>query len=78
MGPSRSCWNGTTSALQPEESTSMCTIDKSTHAKKVWKLIVCSFYIYIYIYIYMSVCVCVFLSNGISIFVGYLMPKLFF
>ena len=22
MGPSRNCWNGTTSALQPEESTS--------------------------------------------------------
>ena len=25
MGPSRSCWNGTTSALQPEESTSKGT-----------------------------------------------------
>ena len=25
MGPSRSCWNGTTSALQPEEGTSMST-----------------------------------------------------
>ena len=25
MGPCRSCWNGTTSALQPEEITSKCT-----------------------------------------------------
>ena len=25
MGPSRSCWNGTTSALQPEEVTSKQT-----------------------------------------------------
>ena len=44
MGPSRSCWNGT-SVLQPEEITSkgiefhVCTIRKSTHTKKVWKLI---------------------------------------
>ena len=39
------CWNCITSALQPEEITSeglvfhMCTINKSTHAKKVWELI---------------------------------------
>ena len=45
MGPSRSCWNGTTSAMQPEEITSrglefhVCTINKSAHTKKVWKLI---------------------------------------
>ena len=50
IGPSRSCWNGTKSALQPEEVTSkrswvscvyyhVCTINKSTHTKKVWKLI---------------------------------------
>ena len=51
MGLSRSCWNGTTSALQPEEITlkglefQVCTIDKSTHTKKVWKLIVCSLYL---------------------------------
>ena len=51
MGPSRSCWNGTTSALQPEEITSkglefhVCTINKSAHTKKVWKLIVCLSYI---------------------------------
>ena len=53
MGPSRSCWNGT-SALQLEEITLkglefyVCTISKSAHTKKVWKLIVCSSYIYIY------------------------------
>ena len=47
-GPLRSCWNGTTSALQPEEITSkglefhMCIINKSAHTKKVWKLIVCT------------------------------------
>ena len=39
MGPSRSFWNGTTSALQLEEITSnclefrMCTINKSAHTK---------------------------------------------
>ena len=38
MGPFRSCWNGTTSTLQPE-ITSKGTINKSTHTKKVWKLI---------------------------------------
>ena len=36
--------NGTTSALQPEEITlrlefHVCTINKSVHTKKVWKLI---------------------------------------
>ena len=56
MGTSRSCCNGTTSALQPEEITSMglefhvSTINKSAHTKKVWRLIVCPSYIYIYIY----------------------------
>ena len=45
MGPSRSCCNGTTCALQPEEITwkgtrvFVCTINKSGHTKKVWKLI---------------------------------------
>ena len=40
MGPSRSCWKGKTSALQPEEITSkgtrfhVCTINKSAHTKK--------------------------------------------
>ena len=50
MGPLRSCWNDT-SALQPEEITSrglefdVCTINKSVHTKKVWKLIVCTSYV---------------------------------
>ena len=43
MGPSRSCWNGTTCALQSEEITSkgfhVCTINKSANTKKVWKLV---------------------------------------
>ena len=41
MRPCRSYWNGTTSALQPEEITSkgtiefhVCTINKSAHTKK--------------------------------------------
>ena len=38
MGPSRSCSNGTTSTLQPEEITSKGTINKSAYTKKVWKL----------------------------------------
>ena len=44
IGPSRSYWNGT-NALQPKEITSnglkfhVCTINKSAHTKKVWKLI---------------------------------------
>ena len=56
MGPSRSCWNGTASALQPEEITSKGTrvsrvdYQKSSHTKIVWKLIICTSYIYIYIY----------------------------
>ena len=45
MGPSRSCWNSTTSALQPGkllrrgQEFHVCTINKSAHTKKVWKLI---------------------------------------
>ena len=31
MGPSRSCWNGTTSALQPEENTSKGTRVSCVH-----------------------------------------------
>ena len=57
MGHSRSCSNGTTSALQPERllrrglEFHACTINKSAHTKKVWKLIVCTSYIYINIYV---------------------------
>ena len=39
IGPSRSCWNGTTNALQPEESTS-----KGTRVS-------CVYYQYYYYYI---------------------------
>ena len=49
MGPSRSCWNGTPvpcswSLLQRGLEFHVCTINKSTHTKKVWKLIVCTLY----------------------------------
>ena len=38
----------------------VCTINKSAHTKKVWKLIVCSSYIYIcYKHKYINVCTCV-------------------
>ena len=61
MGPSRSCWNGTTSALQPEEITS-----KGTRVSCVYYQLVPigeksgnlfndpRIYIYIYIYIYID------------------------
>ena len=45
MEPSSICWNGSTSALQPEEITwrglefHVCTISKSAHTEKVCKLI---------------------------------------
>ena len=52
MGRSRSCWNGGTSGLQLGEITTkgsrvscVCTINKSAHTKKVWKLIVCASYL---------------------------------
>ena len=51
MGPSRSCWNGTTSALQPKEITSKGTrvscvyYQQSAYTKKVCKLIKWSSYI---------------------------------
>ena len=51
MGPSRSCWNGTTSRrrlLRRWLEFYACTINKSAHMKKVWKFIVCSLYIYAY------------------------------
>ena len=52
IGPSRSCWNGSTSALKPEEiirrglEFHVCTINRSADTKKVWKLIICTSYIY--------------------------------
>ena len=56
MEPSRSCWNDTTSALQPEEITSkgpefhVCTINKSAYTKRSGNLSHAP-RIYIYIYI---------------------------
>ena len=59
MGPSRSCWNGTTSALQPEENTS-----KGTRVSCVYYQPKCpyikSLETYLKILIYVCVCVCVF------------------
>ena len=52
MGPSRSCWNGTTSALQPEEITSKgsrVSINVPIR-KKSGNLSYAHSYIYIYIY----------------------------
>ena len=56
MGPSRCCWDGTISALQPEEiilkgtRVSCVYYQWNAHTKKVWKLIKDP-PIYIYIYI---------------------------
>ena len=35
MGPSRSCWNGTSKGTR----VLVCTFNKSVHTKKLWKLI---------------------------------------
>ena len=73
MGPSRSCCNGTTSALQPEEITSKgtrvpcvyyqkCPYEKGleTYLMSLVYMSVCvCVCVYIYIYIYVYVCVCV-------------------
>ena len=54
MGPSRCCWNSTTSALQPEEITTkgtefhVCTINKSPHTKKSLETYRTAKYIYVY------------------------------
>ena len=54
--------------LQRRLEFHVCTINKSAHMKKVWKLIVCTSYIYIYIYPNnikhkYSVCICVCAHN---------------
>ena len=60
MGPSRGCWDGTTSALQPEDSTSKGTrvscvyYQKSAHTKKSGNLFNDP-----HIYKFVCVCVCV-------------------
>ena len=64
MGPSRSCWNGTTSALQPEEITSKGTWVLCMYYQikvPIWKKSGNLFNdprIYIYIYIYISCFTC--------------------
>ena len=69
MGPFRSCWNGTTSALQPEEITSKGTRVSCVHYQ--WKcpyeksLETYSMILYIYIYVCVCVCVCVCVWNGV-------------
>ena len=47
MGPSRSCWNGTTRRRLTRRGLEfhVCTINKSAHTKKVWKIIVCTSYL---------------------------------
>ena len=57
MGPSRSCWNGTTSVLQPEEITStgtrvLCVYyqQKCPYEKSLENYLMILVYIYIYIY----------------------------
>ena len=60
MGPSRSCCNGRTGAFEPEEITSkglefyVCTINKSAHTKKVWKLIVCTYIFFSWTHSFLS------------------------
>ena len=72
--PSRSCWNGTTSTLQPEEITlkgtrvSWCTINKSVHIKKSGNLFN-DLRIYIYIYIYMYVYIYIYIYIYIHIYI---------
>ena len=65
-GASRSCWNRTTSALQPEEITSKGTRDscvyyqyKCPYEKSLETYLMILVYIYIYICVYVCVCVCV-------------------
>ena len=49
-GAFQTCWDVSTSTLQPEEITPkgtkfhVCSINKSAHTKKVWKLTVCTSY----------------------------------
>ena len=63
MGPSRSCWNGTTNTLQPKETTSKGTRvscvyyqQKCPYEKSPETYLMILEYIYIYIYIYIYVC----------------------
>ena len=42
-----------------------CTINKSAHTKKVWKLIVCTSYLHIYIYIYIHLYIHIYMRTHI-------------
>ena len=61
MGPSRSFWNGTTSALQLEEiilkrtRVSCVYLNKSAHTKKIWKLIEWTSHLFIFQLFFISV-----------------------
>ena len=75
MGPSRSCWNGITSALQPEEITS-----KGTKVSCVYYQQKCPYEKSLETYCMLLVCAdrlvgLVSLLNGISTFMGYLISK---
>ena len=83
MGPSRSCWNGTTIALQPEETTSRETWVscvyyqyKCSYEKSLETYLMILVYIYIYIYVCVCVCVCVCVKSLMhSLFKGQSSPK---
>ena len=63
MGPSRSCWNGTTSALQPEITSKGTRVSCVYYQKKcpcqkslgTYLMILVYIYIYIYIHIYIYI-----------------------
>ena len=71
MGPSRSCWNGTTSALQPEEITMsiyLCRhtcMHKQTHTHKHTHT---HTHIYIYIYIWQCLYIYIFIHTSTYIY----------
>ena len=73
MEPSRSCWNGTTSALQPaEEITSketsfMCVLPIKVPIRKKSENLFNDPRMYIYIFIYICVCLFLFPVTGFPI-----------
>ena len=80
MEPSRSYWNGTTSALQPEEITSKGTRVSCVYYSQKYPykkcletyliiLVYICIYIYIYIYISVYVSVCLFVRLRIYIYI---------
>ena len=74
MGPSRSCWNGTTSALQlkeiPSKGTRVSCVSyqwKCPYEKSVETYLMILVYIYIYIHMYVSQ---VFINNMLHLFLS--------